>query len=87
MLLQIREYISREQVVSTQQLVREFCLELPALQPMLDLWVKKGAIEKYQDQGHCQSSCFKCREKPPEYYRYLDKTACKKAHAVLSEQL
>ncbi|MFI4918729.1 MAG: FeoC-like transcriptional regulator [Legionellales bacterium] len=71
MLLQLREYINREQVVSTQQLSREFGLDLPALQPMLDLWVRKGAIAKCQEQATCQSTCFKCREKPPEYYRCI----------------
>lgn len=69
MLLQIRDYISRAGVVSTQQLTREFHLDLPALQPMLDLWVSKGAIRKLQDKANCQSTCFKCRTQPPEYYQ------------------
>ncbi|RUR16682.1 MULTISPECIES: FeoC-like transcriptional regulator [Legionella] len=68
MLLQIRDYIRREGVVSTQQLTREFRLDLPALQPMLDIWLNKGAIKKCQEKGACQSSCFKCRT-PPEYYQ------------------
>lgn len=71
MLLQIRDYILREKVVSTQQLVREFHIDLPALQPMLDIWVNKGAIKKCQEQANCQSSCFKCRTQPHEYYQYL----------------
>ena len=71
MLLQIRDFISREGVVSTQQLAREFHLDLPALQPMLDVWVKKGAIKKFQEQVNCQSSCFKCKNQAPDYYQYL----------------
>lgn len=74
MLLEIRDYICRERVVSTQQLTREFHLDLAALQPMLDLWVRKGAIRKCQEQANCQSTCFKCRTQPPEYYTWaLDK--------------
>jgi hypothetical protein len=70
MLLQIRNYIRREQVVSTQQISREFHLDITALQPMLDLWVTKGVIVKCTPQGtSCKSSCFKCRI-PPEYYQY-----------------
>ena len=69
MLLQIRDYILREQVVSTQQLTREFHIDLPALQPMLDLWVKKGTIKKCQEKANCQSSCFKCRVQTTEYYQ------------------
>nr|WP_284498387.1 FeoC-like transcriptional regulator [Legionella maioricensis] len=70
-MLQIRDYICREGVVSTQQLTREFHLELTALQPMLDLWVSKGTIRKCQEKANCQSTCFKCRIQPPEYYQYL----------------
>lgn len=70
MLLQIRNYICREGVVSTQQLTREFCLDLSALQPMLAIWVSKGIIRKCQEKTSCQSSCFKCRT-PPEYYQYV----------------
>lgn len=71
MLLQIRDFICREGVVSTQQLAREFHIDLPALQPMLDVWVRKGAIQKCQEKVNCQSTCFKCRTQPPEYYQYL----------------
>lgn len=70
MLLQIRDYISRQGVVSTQQLTREFCLDLPALQPMLDVWLGKGVIKKCQESGSCRSACFKCKT-PPEYYQSL----------------
>ncbi|KTC92492.1 FeoC-like transcriptional regulator [Fluoribacter dumoffii] len=71
MLLQIRDYIGRAGVVSTQQLTREFRLDLPALQPMLDLWIGKGVIGKCQGRTNCQSTCFKCRSDAPEYYQYL----------------
>lgn len=70
MLLQIRDYFLRERIVSTQQLTREFQMELPALQPMLDLWVKKGIISKCTASTQCKSACFKCRT-PPEYYQCL----------------
>ncbi|MGL5741179.1 MAG: FeoC-like transcriptional regulator [Legionella sp.] len=71
MLLQLRDYICREGVVSTQQLTREFRLDLQALQPMLDLWMNKGVIRKCQEQKNCQSTCFKCRTHSPEYYQYI----------------
>lgn len=69
MLLQLRDYIAREGVVSTQQMAREFHLDIFALKPMLDLWIKKGTIEKCQAQSSCQSSCFKCGDRAPEYYQ------------------
>lgn len=71
MLLQIRNYIRRAGIVSTQQLTREFRLDLHALQPMLDLWVAKGIIGKCQEKANCQSACFKCRIHSPVYYQTL----------------
>lgn len=69
MLLQIRDYILKEGVASTQQLTREFRLDIAALQPMLDLWVRKGVIEKCQEKASCQSTCFKCKTQSIEYYQ------------------
>lgn len=69
MLLQIRNYIRREGVVSTQQLTREFNVDLLALQPMLDIWVTKGEIRRCQDKPSCQSTCFKCKVQPVDYYQ------------------
>lgn len=69
MLLQIRDYIQQGGVVSTQQLTREFRVALSALQPMLDFLMGKGLISKCNQQSNCQSSCFKCRSQPIEYYQ------------------
>ena len=70
MLLQIRDYIQREQVASTQQLAREFRIDEQALQPMLDIWVKKGVIEQCQEKAGCQSTCSRCKTDAPVFFRY-----------------
>ncbi len=69
MLLQIRDYIQREQVASTQQLAREFHIDELALQPMLDIWLSKGAIEKCQEKAGCQSACSRCKTNAPVFYQ------------------
>ncbi|MBA2657563.1 MAG: hypothetical protein H0U70_11390 [Tatlockia sp.] len=71
MLMQIRDYLKREGVASNQQIAREFHLDLPALQPMLDFWLRKGAIQNCQEKSPCQSRCFKCKTQPPVYYKSL----------------
>lgn len=71
MLLQIRDYLRRQKVASNQQIAREFCLDLEALQPMLDLWLRKGLIAACQERSACQSSCFRCRTKPLLYYQIV----------------
>ena len=73
MLLQIRDFFYREQVASTQQLAREFHLDEQALQPMLDVWVRKGVIKPcQQEQISCQSACIRCKTNQPVFYA-LDK--------------
>jgi hypothetical protein len=69
MLLQIRDYLLRERVASNQQIAREFLLDLQALQPMLDLLLRKKVIVNCQEKTSCKSSCFKCKPQSIEYYR------------------
>lgn len=71
MLLALRDFISREGVVSTQQLARAFCIDEEALQPMLDIWVTKGVIEPVHEKTSCQSSCFRCKTNRYVYYQSL----------------
>lgn len=71
MLLQLRDYIRQQKVVSDQQIAREFRLDLLALQPMLDVWLRKGVISTCEDKAACKTSCFKCASRQsPIYYRY-----------------
>ncbi len=70
MLLQLRDFIAREHLVSTQQLTRAFHIELTALQPMLDRWVAKGVIES-QEKASCGSPCRGCKTQALAYYRYV----------------
>ena len=71
MLLQIRDYIHRQQVTSTQQIAREFHIEEQALQPMLDIWVRQGVIRRCHEQTVCKSSCFRCTETAPSFYQFI----------------
>jgi hypothetical protein len=68
MLLQLRDFIYREKIVSTQQLMREFKVDLQALLPMLQCWVNKGIIRQCVQKTACQSACFRCKKEPPLYY-------------------
>ena len=68
MLLQLRDYIRREHMVSMQQLTREFHVDESALQPMLDIWVQKGAIIPHQNDKACQSSCSRCSTSVVVFY-------------------
>ena len=71
MLLQLRDFIQREQVVSTQQLAREFHVDELALQPMLAVWIRRGIISQCDEKTACKSGCFRCHTKAPVYYQFI----------------
>jgi hypothetical protein len=68
MLLQLRDYIRRERVVSLQQLSRVFSVDESALEPMLKLWIDKGAIRPYQEQKACKRICSRCSSSAVVFY-------------------
>lgn len=70
MLLQIREVMAAEKMLSNQQLSRLLGIDLPALEPMLSFWMNKGVIAR-RDPAACQDSCGGCVKKTPIYYEYL----------------
>lgn len=70
MLLNIRDFIRQQQVVSTQQLMREFNLDELALNPMLGLWLSKGVIRVCEDKAACHS-CRGCNKQPLMYYQFV----------------
>jgi len=73
MLLQIRDFIAREQVVSAEQLARAFDLSVSALEPMMDCWVRKGVIAHETASSCAKGSCAGCHAavRRVGYYRYV----------------
>ncbi len=70
MLMQIREFIAREKVVSFQQIARQFIIENQALEPMIDFWLLRGVIAVCNERPACRSKCFKCPSSRHIYYKY-----------------
>ena len=71
MLLQLLNFIKREQVVSLKVLAREFCIDEDALQPMLAIWIKRGLIELCDGKNGCNSKCFGCNSSSLTFYQFI----------------
>jgi hypothetical protein len=69
-LLALRDYLAKEKLASLEQLARLFKLDANALEPMLDVWIKRGVIEQDTNQKACASTCLGCES--VMYYRYLN---------------
>ena len=63
MLLQLCEHLRSVDEASVQQLARVFHLDEQALQPMLDLCVKRGIIIESSQVGNCKQVCGGCGQK------------------------
>jgi hypothetical protein len=76
MLLQLREFLRREKIASNQQIARAFHIDLNALEPMLEIWLRKGVLAYAQKavQTSCanRGACAGCRTPSVIYYRYVD---------------
>ena len=68
MLVQVLNYVKKQGIVSTQQMARFFRMDEDALQPMINIWVDKGAIRPCEITSACKTTCFKCNKSTPLYY-------------------
>ena len=73
MLLQVRDFMRREKIASSQQIARELALDPAALEPMLELWCRKGVIEPCESPrcGTPKKGCGQCGQTAARYYRWV----------------
>lgn len=76
MLLQLRDYLVKEQVASLEQIARFFQVDTTALEPMLDVWISRGVIHQEVKKVACGTACTGCDYPPAIYYCYLKITEC-----------
>jgi len=69
-LLALRDFIQHHQVVSLEQLTREFRIAPEALVPILSIWMNKSVIRRAIDKEGCGTTCQSCRPKQLTYYEW-----------------
>lgn len=63
LLIQIRDYILKQQEVTLTELATHFQMQESAIEKMADLWLRKKVIEKFQqscERDQSASSCSGC---------------------------
>ena len=71
MLLNLRDYLAKEQYASLDQIARVFKTDKTALVPMLDVWVVRGVLYMDENKVACTTACGGCGGGAPQYYRYV----------------
>lgn len=71
-LFKLRDYIFKERRVTLSQVARFFKIDATALEPMLDIWVRKGVIVKEVQNTSCHGTCLECGQGALIYYHSLN---------------
>ncbi len=58
-------------MVSLNQLIRFFQMDATAIEPMLNIWIKKGVIVREEEIKACAATCSGCNTGAALYYSYL----------------
>ncbi len=68
----IRDYLKQRGQASLADIALHFESDPAAVQGMLDIWIRKGKVEKRAATASCGSSCQQCDPAATEIYRWLD---------------
>ena len=77
-LSQVRDYLKQRGQCTLSDVALHFDADTDAVRGMLDIWVKKGKVEKSSATASCGTSCQSCDPATTEVYTWCEaKTANK----------
>lgn len=68
----IRDYLEKRGQASLGDIALHFDSDPAAIQGMLDVWIRKGKVEKRAATASCGSSCQQCDPATTEIYRWVE---------------
>lgn len=71
-LIQIKQYLKERKFAPLQDIAIHFRADVDTVQPMLDIWVRKGKAKKHTGSLGCQKGCCKCDPATIETYEWID---------------
>ena len=70
MIIALKAYIRKHQLVSLSQLEKAFSASEKALEPMLKHWQNKGLIKPYMPCNACRLPCQQCTTSTNTWYQW-----------------
>ena len=58
--IEIKKYLIKRQIVTLKDIAVHFRMETGAIEPILEMWERKGKLKKYKGNIGCQKGCYKC---------------------------
>ncbi len=71
-LSQVRDYLKQRGQCTLSDIALHFDTDADAVRGMLDIWVRKGKVEKRSATASCGTSCQSCDPAATEVYFWCD---------------
>ena len=71
-LSQVRDYLKQRGQCSLSDIALHFDTDADAVRGMLDVWTRKGKVEKHAATASCGTSCQSCDSASTEIYSWCD---------------
>lgn len=71
-LSQVRDYLKQRGQCSLSDIALHFDTNADAVRGMLDVWMRKGKVEKHTATTSCGTSCKSCDPASTEIYSWCD---------------
>lgn len=73
-LSQVRDYLKQRGQCTLSDIALHFDTDADAVRGMLDIWIRKGKVEKRSATASCGSSCQSCDPAATEVYYWVEPT-------------
>lgn len=71
-LVTVKHYLRERKLNQLQDIALHFRTDVATVQPMLDIWIRKGKVKKHQGHQHCGMGCRGCDSKTVIVYEWID---------------
>ncbi|HID97692.1 MAG TPA: sugar metabolism transcriptional regulator [Thermodesulfobacteriaceae bacterium] len=66
----LRQYLQKRKLVPLIDILNHFRLDKDVIEPMLELWIKKGKVKRHKGDAACRNACCKCDPASIEFYEW-----------------
>jgi len=82
-LSQVRDYLKQRGQCTLSDIALHFDTDADAVRGMLDIWIRKGKVERTSATSSCGTSCQACDPAATEVYSWCDNKKSHEQHVAI----
>lgn len=82
-LSEVRDYLKQRSQCTLSDIALHFDSDADAVRGMLEVWIRKGKVEKRSATDSCGTSCQSCDPAATEIYSWCENTANKRINVAI----